>query len=582
MKSPAYWKKRAEARMDRGTMEAEKVLEQMERAYAKAAKELHGDIRRLYEKYGDEYGLSYADAIKYIDTSDFKEWRFTLAEYVERIRATGDVELLRELDTLATRARVTRLQTLETAIKVNTAELGKKGEELVTQLLSDTYESTYYRAAYDFQRGIGVGASLEMLSPGDVAKAISYPWSGADYSKRIWRNAEALTTALQDTITQGLIQGTDVRQMTAAIQGATGAGMYNAQRLVRTETAYMVEAAELRSYTDCGIEQYEILVSLDERTCKKCGPRDGQKHKVSDARAASNYPPFHTACRCTTVASFGDDDEGGLRFARDKSGKGIEVPANMTYNAWFDQYVKGDPEYLAKVKATQNKAADAVQHAEYVERLGGKYVPSPLDKFQSVKYGNANEWGVLKAQYQAMGFYDKAIGSELEITRQVTEVASELKVVPAGLEFRIKGKDSYLRKVRADYKAVGNSFEINDILRYTYVASPEVLADKTNESIELYANNGYNTVKVKNSWLDNKNPYKGINTVIASPGGQKFELQYHTQESFDLKNGPLHELYEKARVLDIDSEEAIDLQEQMAALSRKLSRPPRIEEVRNK
>lgn len=383
--------------MTRGTAAAEKVLEELERAYAKASKELQGDIRRLYEKYSNEYGLSYADAIKYIDASDFKEWRFTLEEYVERIRATGDMELLRELDTLSTRSRVTRLQTLETAIEVNTTELGQKGEELVTQLLSDTYENTYYRAAYDFQRGVGVGSTLEMLSPAEVAKAIAYPWSGADYSTRIWRNAETLTAALQDTLTQGLIQGKDIRQMTAAIQDATGSGVYNAQRLVRTETAYMVEAAELRSYADCGVERYEILVSLDERTCKKCGPRDGQKHAVADAKVADNYPPFHSNCRCTTVASF-DDDEGGVRFARDKAGKGIEVPADMTYNEWFDQYVKGDPEYLAKVKATQNKAADMKQF-EWYRQLLGTDAPKSFEGFQKLKYNNTDNWNFMKLDY---------------------------------------------------------------------------------------------------------------------------------------------------------------------------------------
>lgn len=363
MRSVDYWKKRAEARMDRGMAAADTVLGQMERAYAKASRELQGEIRRLYEKYGDEYGLSYADVIKEIATSEYKDWRFTLEEYVERIRGTGDAELLKELDTLATRARVTRLQTLETAIKVNTAELGYKGETLVTQLLGETYENTYYRSMYDFQRGVGVGSSLEMLSPDQVAKAISYPWSGADYSTRIWKNADALTATLRETITQGLIQGKDVRQMTATIQDATGAGVYNAQRLVRTETAYMVEAAELRSYADSGVEEYEILVTLDERTCKKCGPRDGQKHAVGDAKVAVNYPPFHSSCRCTTVAYFGEDEEAGVRFARDKAGKGMEIPADMKYPEWYNKYIQPLPQ---KAKAPNSSLNEQLRFRDEV------------------------------------------------------------------------------------------------------------------------------------------------------------------------------------------------------------------------
>jgi SPP1 gp7 family putative phage head morphogenesis protein len=597
MKSPEYWQKRAEARMSRGIASADEVLSQLERAYAKAAREIQSEVRRLYERYGDEYGLSYADAIKDIEQSAYKEWRMTLADYVERINATGNAELLRELNTLSTRARVTRLQTLEAAVKVNASELAAKGETLVAQLLGDTYTDTYYRAAYDFQRGVGFGSSLEMLAPEQVAKAISYPWSGADYSTRIWKNADAFTATLQETITQGLIQGKDVRQMTAVVQDATGAGLYNAQRLVRTETAYAVESAELRSYADSDVEQYEVLVSLDERTCKKCGARDGEIHAVADAKTSVNYPPFHSNCRCTTIAHFtdeqlaewekigeeytGEQSEQSTRFARGADGKGVMLPGDLKYNDWVDKYVKGDPEYLAKMKAYQNRPVDAKQFNEYMGRLGTKYVPASLEKFQLLKYGNADEWGILQAQYRAMGYYDAAVRVEPEITRHVKGIAAEVGMQPAGLEYRVKSKESYLRKVRGDYKQVGNSFEINDILRYTYVASPEELVGKTFSSIERYTESGYNTVRIKNTWLDKANPYKGINSIVSAPSGQKFELQYHTQESFDLKNGEMHTLYEKWRVISNKaSPEAVALMERMAGLSKALQIPLGIERIR--
>lgn len=414
MKSPEYWQKRAEARMSRGIASADEVLSQLERAYAKAAREIQSEVRRLYERYGDEYGLSYADAIKDIEQTAYKEWRMTLADYVERINATGNAQLLRELNTLSTRARVTRLQTLEAAVKVNASELAAKGETLVAQLLGDTYTDTYYRAAYDFQRGVGFGSSLEMLSAGQVAKAISYPWSGADYSTRIWKNADALTATLNETITQGLIQGKDIRQMTAAVQDATGAGLYNAQRLVRTETAYMVESAELRSYADSGVEQYEVLVSLDERTCKKCGARDGEIHAVADAKTSVNYPPFHSNCRCTTVAHFSEEqieeweklgqeytdaqNEQSTHFARSVDGKGVMLPSDLKYEAWFDQYVKADPAYAKKHKMYVNRSSDRALYNR-LKQSEMKRLPA-LDMFLNEKYNNSPAYTSIMARYQ--------------------------------------------------------------------------------------------------------------------------------------------------------------------------------------
>gem|GEM_PF-1071971 len=424
--------------MTRAHASADETLAQLQTAYAKASKEIQGEIRRLYERYGDEHGLSYADAIKYIDQSDYREWRMSLADYVDRINKTGDEELLRELDTLSTRSRVTRLETVQTAVKVNAAELAQKGQDAVTQLLSDTYTDTYYRAAYDMQMGVGMGSTLEMLSPGAVAKAVSYPWSGADYSKRIWDNADRMTSTLQATITQGLIQGKDIRQMTKAITDATGASVYNAERLVRTETAYAVESAELKSYADDGITQYEILAALDERTCKICGGHDGEVHDTDKAVVAKNYPPYHARCRCTTIAHFSQEqlDEWGdtgpsVRFARDAEGKGVMLPADTKYNDWFDQYVKADKAYATKVKAYQNHFADARQMKRYTDALGKKTVTQSLDKFQAMKYGGGDDWQELKAKYRekldktGVSGYNKGVPGDVTRTRMLTESGAE-------------------------------------------------------------------------------------------------------------------------------------------------------------
>lgn len=449
MKSEEYWKQRAEARMTRGQVAAGETLKGLQEAYAKASKEIQGEIRRLYERYGDEHGLTYAEAIKYIDQSEYKDWRMSLADYVKRINATGDEELQRELDTLSTRSRVTRLETVQTAVKVNASELAQKGEDAVTQLLGDTYTDTYYRAAYDMQMGVGVGSTLEMLAPGTVAKAISYPWSGADYSKRIWDNADRMTAALQSTITQGLIQGKDVRQMTKAIVDATGASVLNAERLVRTETAAVVEAAELKNYADSGVTQYEVLATLDERTCKVCGAQDGKVYDADKAVTSKTYPPWHSNCRCTTVAHFSAEQmdewerlgaealgepvqhDAEERFARDAEGKGTAVPGDLKYADWFDQYVKADKAYANKYKAYHNRSADLRQLKRYSDALGKKAVTQSLEKFQAMKYGGGDDWKELKARYaknldkSGISEYNKSSGGEVTRARILTETGEE-------------------------------------------------------------------------------------------------------------------------------------------------------------
>jgi hypothetical protein len=60
-------------------------------------------------------------------------------------------------------------------------------------------------------------------------------------------------------------------------------------------------------------------------------------------------------------------------------------------------------------------------------------------------------------------------------------------------------------------------------------------------------------------WNNNRNPYKDVNCVFLSPHGQRFEVQFHTPESFKLKNGDLHKLYEEYRLDSTTSERRAEL-----------------------
>ena len=92
---------------------------------------------------------------------------------------------------------------------------------------------------------------------------------------------------------------------------------------------------------------------------------------------------------------------------------------------------------------------------------------------------------------------------------------------------------------------------------------------------------GYEVTAVKNTWNKIEAVYKGVNTNIKTPEGYEFELQFHTKESFDLKNGKLHELYEKQRILDKKKDfiEWQAIEDEMFSLSSKLQIPNQIERI---
>jgi len=251
-------------------------------------------------------------------------------------------------------------------------------------------------------------------------------------------------------------------------------------------------------------------------------------------------------------------------------------------NAPFEDTRTEEEKKLYNKQQAQNRRArdDRRQYERYKERLG-EDAPKTFSAFRRIKKAGGTPWGVLEAQYKGMGYYQKAILNEPEITRAVLTTAEKVGMTPAGLEFKIKSRDSFLRKIRDNYDPSGTEYEVKDIIRYTLTSPPDQLVDRAGQSIDAFSTNEYNTKGMKNYWLDPRSPYNGINSTLTAPSGQGFEVQYHTAESYALKNGRLHALYEKQRIIaDTTSAEFIRLQNEMFELSGRLVVPDRIEELR--
>lgn len=98
---------------------------------------------------------------------------------------------------------------------------------------------------------------------------------------------------------------------------------------------------DIDNYTADGVEKYQILATLDNKTCDICGELDGKIFLVKDAVIGLNSPPFHQGCRCTTIPYYDDTPTEELtRVARDpETGKTYEVPADMTWKEWKEKYL---------------------------------------------------------------------------------------------------------------------------------------------------------------------------------------------------------------------------------------------------
>lgn len=182
----------------------------------------------------------------------------------------------------------------------------------------------------------------------------------------------------------------------------------------------------------------------------------------------------------------------------------------------------------------------------------------------------------------------KAEKVEPQITRDVVSVIKDSGGKVAGLDFRLKSLASLQRKIDTEIMA-GLSKEqaiasIRDVIRYTAILDKQRFVEQYRKIQESLKRQGYSTTVVKNTWKSNS-AYKGVNTFVSAfieKDNVIFELQYHTKQSFELKNGKLHELYENFRDPSVPIEKKAEILLEMQALSAKLEEPKDIDLIKEK
>lgn len=303
MKSKSYWEKRQrdrEKKVYKTTIQAEKSLKI---EMVRAQEEILANINNLIGKYMSETGLSYSEAQKKLNSNEYKVWRKDIEGYLKELKQYENVNLEKykkiklELETLAVRSRISRLESL--VIQTNQVINKQKFEEEkeVTNYVKNVYETTFKA----FQEDIGFKGANTILPLNQIERAIQYPWSGENFSERIWSNRDKLSRVLKKEITQSLIQGVNPQKLNKRIREQMGSGYKETQRLVRTELNYALNEATKIAYEEDEIEEYEFLAEIDNRTSAICKELNGQIFKVKDAVVGVNYPSMHPNCRSTTM-----------------------------------------------------------------------------------------------------------------------------------------------------------------------------------------------------------------------------------------------------------------------------------------
>lgn len=343
MKNSEYWQERfkqmEEAEHDTSVQKVQEIQEQFERALAA----INGKINAWYQRLANNNGVSMQEARKLLDQKELKEFHWNVEDYIkyaEENAISGAWE--KQLENASARVHIGRLEALKIDTQQEMEKLYGNCIDAIDNHISNLYTSDFYHTAYEVQKGIGIGTSMNRLDPNMVEKIVRKPWAvdGKNFSDRLWENKTKLINNVHNSLTRMCITGESPDRAINEITGQMKVSKAQAGRVVMTESAAFANQAREDAMKELDVEQFEVVETLDSHTCELCGSMDGKHFPMSEYQIGVTVPPFHPNCRGCTCPYFDDEiDSVGERIARDENGENHYVPEDTTYEEWKNTIV---------------------------------------------------------------------------------------------------------------------------------------------------------------------------------------------------------------------------------------------------
>lgn len=327
-KTSNYWDKRALQRLTDAEKSTKPYIKRVKRIYEQANKDIDRELASIYKNYSKETGLDTQKLKELLTKSETKKtW--------DRLKDQGLDQYV--LDNY--KSRISRLEQLKAQIYAKAKEIYPKEELEQTMCYKGVINRSYYKTMYDLQMGTGYNFMFSTLDNHTIDVLMSDPWSGKNYSERIWGNTDILANSLSEVLGGALLSGQSMERTAKQIRDRFNVGMYYAERLIRTEINHFNNEVDALAYEELGLDKYVFVATLDSRTSEICQSMDNKVFKYSEREEGVNWPPLHPNCRSKTRAYLGADEERDLkRRARNPLTGKTEVIDNISYSKWIKQY----------------------------------------------------------------------------------------------------------------------------------------------------------------------------------------------------------------------------------------------------
>jgi hypothetical protein len=255
-------------------------------------------------------------------------------------------------------------------------------------------------------------------------------------------------------------------------------------------------------------------------------PRHGSREMSDPDERGRVYDAMRAHCADTetTKQAKGGPESGHPPDVTGQRGYQDEVPR------FREMWAEHEERWPAMARSGEDRSSDS---------------PRPHHKDGNVPSGQER-----RAENDAVGRVREA---EQGLSADVQAIQQENKYEGwlAGFEFRLKGEDRLNEKIaerregESDKSPTEILRTIADVIRYTYSFQSENYTRGYFDVKERLESRGHEMYHSTNYWIDPE--YKGINTRWVTSDGQRFEVQFHTPESFHAKHYVTHEAYKRIR-----------------------------------
>ena len=338
MNNQKYWEERQALNYTKNEKDIIEFHKGLKKSFEQSKKDIQRAINEFYVRYADNNGVSFTKAQELLDKEEIGELRDYIAQ-VYATMGTRDINVVNK----SIRARITRYEALQKQIEAILDVLYEVDyKEGGIEKFKEIYKNSYYNTLYNIDVFNGFHTEFSILNIRDIEALIEYPFNGANYSSRLWKQKDHMITKLKENITTMLVQGKNPSTLSNDFSKIFKTKEFEAYRLLHTEGSFIIEQGTLAAYKEDGVEEYQILATLDMKTSDICREQDSKIYKIDKYVTGDTAPPFHPFCRTTTVPYYGEDE--GERAARDEEGKTYKVPSNMSYTQWYDRYITKETE----------------------------------------------------------------------------------------------------------------------------------------------------------------------------------------------------------------------------------------------